>query len=269
MSGHDSAFYWFPRITGAGIGNGILVPKTEIVTLVTGSAWAAVGDGGKEKEAALMESCRRVNEAAARIGFPVFIKTDLSSAKHRGVKEMKAEGPEDIARLVSSVLEDNLCKDLFPEGIMVREWLKVSSEFSAFSGLPIGREWRVFATKDEVLCQHPYWPKEAIRFHKMKIGNRIVDQTPNGWEEKLEEMQRCRLPESTLNTAMTAVESCPAAKAWSVDFALAASRGSSMRWYLIDMADARHSEHLRAWPECKVPSRFPDAFDDDRTGLNP
>lgn len=245
---------------------GVVFPETILVTAVSGSVLGSLEvDGhGRGRGENLQRTLDRVMNAAGEIGYPVFLKSDLSSQKHRGIEHIKAENPGDVERLVPEIFEDNVCKDLFPEGIMVREWLTIVADFKAFGGLPIGSEWRVFATKDEVLCQHPYWPKDAIKFWKCP-----GEKEPAGWRSSLRRAQAVRLPEWALEAAMGMAEACPAAKAWSVDFALGWGSGGSARVYMIDMADAKHSEHLRAWPNCRVPLERQEAMDDRKTGLNP
>lgn len=255
----DSAFYWFPRVKKALPG---LTPNSILVEALPGSLLASVGEGHPKEQEALSETIRRVQRAAGELQYPVFLKTDLSSAKHHGTKDMRAEGREDVARIVPALLEDNLCKELFPNGIMVRDWIDIDSWFLAFGGLPIGVEWRLFATKDRVLCQHPYWPADAIQFWGTKIGK---DKEPANWRADLREIHGIKPRPDLLKAAARAVAACPDVVAWSVDVA----RDKKGRWWLIDMADARHSEHLRAWPGCPIPARYPAAFDDNRTGLAP
>lgn len=115
---------------------------------------------------------RLVNEvafAAGEIGIPAFIRTDLGSAKHSGLKGVQiadgsiAESDGSVGWVLSRLLEDQELKFWLeregPTAILVREWLTLKAKFTAFGGLAISNERRFFATPEKVLCQHHYWPE--------------------------------------------------------------------------------------------------------------
>jgi hypothetical protein len=228
----SSALYWLPRITS------VLpewVPRTEIipydhiaaVCMLEGQAWA-----GWPKILA------SVADAAKSIGYPVFIRSDLASAKHSGPSAYRATDESELSRVLGATVEDNELKFWLEGGcdaFMVREFLTLEAPFVAFHGLPIAREWRLFANASEIVCAHPYWPADVLKFD---------GDEPTGWQEQLatthEQPQEWQL---LCDTAMAAARACELDTAWSVDFA----RDVNGKWWLIDMALMNRSWH---WPEC-------------------
>lgn len=230
-----SSTYWLPLITEAGLP----VPQTvsipydhrAMVGVISGEAW----DGYE----ALTEA---ITEAAMKIGLPVFLRTDMGSAKHNGPVAYKLNRAERfaIAPVLRDLVEDQELKfwleaDATPQAILVREFLDLDAAFEAFGwrqnpGHPIAREWRLFATADGVECEHFYWPAHAIEEHRPSVEN---------WRDLLAEMASEPPPVELADWAVRAAAVCDALPAWSVDFA----EDSSGRWWLIDMADAARSWH--------------------------
>lgn len=231
----NSAVYWLNRIQSAlstWVPKSIIVPydHQRVVDVMEGAGkypeWPSVIDA--------------VHNAAAEIGYPVFIRTDLASAKHDGPRAYKANNASEINKILCRTVEDNELKLWMnpeqPQAFVVRQFLELDSLFNAFGGLPIAREWRLFVST-ELLCAHPYWPEDAIDFY--------VDE-PIEWRQGLAELHEPP-PErewlELVRQALTAVSLCDKAEAWSVDFA----RDKSGKWWLIDMAVAEQSWH---WPDC-------------------
>ncbi len=221
----DSALNWFPPISAAGLP----VPSTEFV-LYDPFALYPVLDGepmGDFPTEALHDACKR-------IGFPVFLRTDLASAKHGGPSAFKVESPDRLMQCVFETFEDNCLKDIAAatHAFMVRQYVAIQHTFTAFRGLPIGREWRFFADRDKVLCQHFYWPEDALN---------IVQTTGLDWRAQLHKLA-APLAANELNAlsdmAVRAVRAVGSG-AWSVDFAL----DLDGKWWLIDMATAGRSWH--------------------------
>ena len=222
----NSALIWFPKIKEAGLP----VPRTEFVEFHPDMLWP-ICDGQPARDDFPMD---KLKEACGKISYPVFIRTDLSSAKHDGPKSFRADGPEDLWRCVCRTFEDNACKDLasFARVWMVREWIDIDSSFTAFGGLNIGREWRFFADQEKVLCHHFYWPEEAF-FRGWGLED--------GWQDKLAKL---REPLTAENLASLERMALLASKSigegsWSVDFAC----DKNWKYWLIDMARAESSWH--------------------------
>ena len=140
-------------------------------------------------------------------------------------------------RCVFETFEDNCLKDIAgaTHAFMVRQYVAIQHTFTAFLGLPIGREWRFFADQDKVLCQHFYWPEDALN---------IVQTTGLNWRVQLRELAAplgANDLSALLGMALRAVRAIGAG-AWSVDFALDVDG----KWWLIDMATAGRSWH----PKC-------------------
>lgn len=236
-----SSTYWLPRISRV---EQLPIPKTMSIGYDHRAAVAVIEDGDAAAEADTRvwnDVLLRVRHAADVIGYPVFVRTDMSSAKHDGPDTYLMRGPDDAAHVVSLTVQDNELKfwlepDATPTAILVREFLTLDAPFTAFSwradqaGHPIAREWRYFADADGVRCRHFYWPDHAID----GTGASVED-----WQDQLAELQREPPPAYLDDWAHTAARVCPEAAAWSVDFA----RDTDGQWWLIDMAEADRSWH--------------------------
>lgn len=222
----DSALIWFPATQRAGLP----VPRTEFVEFDPDMLWPTC-DGNTARDDFPMQ---KMIEACDRIGYPVFIRTDLSSAKHDGPRAFRADSSDDLWRCVMSTFEDNACKDLasFVRAWMIREWINVEASFTAFGGLAIGREWRFFANQQGVVCKHFYWPEEAFEH---------VHTDDSRWREKLEILggRMNAAEESTLSNLASRAARAIGEHEWSVDFAFDVAG----KPWLIDMARAESSWH--------------------------
>lgn len=245
-----SALYWLPPLQ-ADDALRAWIPPTRVVpydhrALID----AAEGDGKYEDWPRVLCDA---GLAGDDIGWPVFVKTDLTSAKHDGPSHYRADSRADMRRVLIRTAEDSELKlwtrREASRAFLIRRFLDLDAPFVAFGGLPVAREWRFFATAEGVLCAHPYWPEGAVEesFYIME-----ANAGPEGWREQLAELYR---RPDTLEWALMglmaqkAAALCPRAPAWAVDFA----RDRSCRWWLIDMADAREAWH---WTDCPETERI-------------
>ncbi len=231
----NSMLNWYPTLKDV---EGVKTPKTEIVE----------AERLSEDKGAIDYDYDEVLEAVEEVGgFPVFIRTDLSSAKHnmRNVSEVREEG--ELKKKIYDLALDNLCKSMFGldfKALVVREWLDLKHDFEAFRGdAPIGYEIRAFINGG-IMCKHFYWPKGSIeKLHGI--------HKPPDWEDKWRQTK--------VNTMKRWEEVKPKVEAvskvfsdsWSLDFALA----EDGTWYAIDMGKYEQSYHPPWCPnapeECK------------------
>ena len=228
----DSALFWFPRIQKAGLP----VPRTVFIPYDY-RAVLPIFDGLECPE--YNRLFYSVTAAAANIGLPCFLRSDVTSAKHSGPKAYKITAGGDLNDQLAKTLEETelktFCHYEKPKALMVREWLDLRHEFTAFNGLAISREFRVFADNLRVFCVHPYWPKEAIKGYT---------DDPN-WEKKVDDLSVIS-PTTLISIGETAIAAAKAAEGgkWSVDFA----QDAAGKWWLTDMALAQSSYHF---PGCE------------------
>ena len=170
----NSALIWLPALERAGLPT----PKTIIVPYSHHDC-LSIFDGEDSEEFSRLSTA--VMKAARQIGFPVFIRTDLSSAKHSGPRAYKIE-LDGQNQPIAETLEDNELKFWMerngPQALLVREFLTLEAPFTAFSGFPVAREFRFFADPERVHCWHPYFPADAIK----------RPSRPD-WRERLTEIQ--------------------------------------------------------------------------------
>ena len=230
----NSALIWLPKIEALGLPT----PKTIIVSY-DHRFFAGGMEDGKDLSEPMKTLAGLIQEACERIGYPVFIRTDLGSAKHSGPSSYQINKFDEIKGVLYRLIEDQEIKYWFeerPAAFLVREFLTLDASFTAFHGLPIAREWRFFADGEKVKCFHPYWPADVLKDHlgrkewKKAKGTLADHHTIPGCIVALSEM-----------AVMAA--GCVGGD-WSVDFAM----DKNGKWWLIDCATARDSWH---WPGCE------------------
>jgi hypothetical protein len=227
----NSAILWLPAIEAAGLP----VPKTITVPYKHHDC-LSIFDGERSEEFERLST--EIMAAAQKIGFPVFIRTDLSSAKHSGPSAYKIE-VDGQNQPIAETLGDNELKFWLeregPTAFLVRQFIELDAPFTAFHGLPIAREFRFFANEDHVFCWHPYWPPTSIEEYRPSCED---------WRDKLAELQTEPAEISELKAlAMKAAGACGRDE-WSVDF----FRDVNGKWWLSDMAVAKDSYH---WESCE------------------
>lgn len=227
----NSAMLWFPQIKAAGLP----VPRTIFVPY-SHCGILPMFDGEDSQEFTRLVGAVRL--ACEEIGYPAFIRSDLTSAKHGGPDAYLIRDAENITRPLFRTLEDNEMK-LFlerrgPLAIMVRQFLTLPAPFTCFHGLPISMEWRLFADAEKNYCEHPYWPEEALEDYPIDCAD---------WRAELAKMHEP--PAEMPNLKRMAIEAARACNggAWSVDFC----QDETGKFWLLDMARARDSYH---WPGC-------------------
>src|SRR3990167_6342334 len=233
MKKYNSALYWLPCIWDGGLP----VPTTEFVIYHHPSAVRVLE---AEAESDYELPIEGVKDAADRVGYPVFIRSDLASAKHDGPRHYRANSPKDIERILWAIVEDGEMKFWLtpetPSVLLVREWLELNVAFWAFGGHGIAREFRYFTSNGNVVCRHFYWPEEAIKFYSEK-----EPPTKERWTKALRAMSRIsQKTDDVLGLlARGAAKRCSDHPNWSVDFA----QDVKGKWWLIDMAIAERSWH--------------------------
>jgi hypothetical protein len=179
-----------------------------------------------------------VDAAACDLGWPVFIRTDLTSAKHDGDSAVRATNADDVLPIVGGLVGESAMKQMKPAALMVREWIDIEADFTAFGGLPIGTEFRLFAGPDDVLCSHYYWPEDSIERPDDEDWKRLREASAS-----VEPPAEVRVAATRAARLANRHEALDPLEVWSVDFA----RDESGHWHLIDMALAANSWH----PECR------------------
>lgn len=225
---------WFPVL----VATGVAVPQTEIIR--TGCELLMLLEDFTPKGFKTFE--RKLKVAANRIGFPLFLRSGHTSAKHDWLRTCYVASEGDLLRHVCDIIEYGELSSLMGlpwDTWAVRELLPTQSLFTAFyHGLPITKERRYFIENGEVICHHPYWPIDSI--HNADTGS---------WKEVLAESNQEPEEEVKLLSEQSRRVSRRFSGAWSLDWLLT-ERG----WVAIDMAIADDSFH---WPECAINTQRP------------
>jgi hypothetical protein len=226
MVPQDSAKFWFPKLQAAELWgwlpNTVMIDYDEVL----------LAPSLRGKQTVEYERLYHAVEAAIRyeIAGPAFIRTDLTSAKHagRGAYAIDDEGGLNHALLTTLSIAElkSYHSKVKSSAIMVRPLLQFAGR-TAFGGLPIGREYRIFADQHRTQCWHGYWPQEALENH-------MDDGKAPDWSDGVASGELFTMKQ----TAKDAAKAMGAGK-WSIDFA----KDVKGKWWLLDMATAKNSYH--------------------------
>ena len=225
--------YWFPLLKQIRM----RVPKTMLVD--TGNCELGVlTDGKKPKniDGFIDRIIGAINEIG---GCPCFLRTGMTSNKHDWKDSCFIESVDrrylinHIANMVEHSFIANIGGLPFDYSLWaVREMIPTKPLFYAFNDMPITKERRVFTKSGKVVCNHPYWPKEA--FENTKIKGKI-DMTELDYLSDKDENE-LKLMGEYVGRYFTGY--------WSMDFL----QSIDGRWWLTDMAVGERSFH---YPDCK------------------
>lgn len=165
----------------------------------------------------------------------VFVRSYFHSAKHE-ITQTQCTDLDTVWMNVCDIIYATALKDLPFEGLAYREYVELEAPFTAFSGLPIAKERRVFVERkdnDIVATFTAYWPKKAIHFGP-EVQPSLI------WEQQLAEINELHDDEIAI-IEQQALEVYDKLKDlhenWSLDFA----KGVDGKWYFIDAAVAEAS----------------------------
>lgn len=220
---------WFPVLAATGVA----VPKTEIIRTDAHLVAAICG----ENPIGIYNFQADLRLAAERIGYPVFLRSGHTSAKHSWIKSCYVS---DSSQLLSHALEiveyGEMSSLVGPpcDTWAVREFLRTKAAFTAFQQMPVTKERRYFIENGEVTCHHPYWPTEAFE------DGGYADEA--NWPQLLSEINLETDEEIQYLSDQSRIVSRSFPGAWSLDWLF-----TDMGWFAIDMALAEDSYH---WPDC-------------------
>lgn len=222
-----SMLYWWDKVKGLEIP----IPKTEIIEIPFEHLIKLL-DGDPLPDKYIPEVFYKAN----KVGYPLFLRTDMGSAKHSWEHTCYVQEEKELFRHIWSLIDNTLAMGMFgeldPNALVFREFLRLDHSFTAFSGLPISCERRYFVRDGLVQCHHPYWIHDAL------VGSWKQPSIRN-WEEELVIINDEQPKEITLLTEYTSKVGAVLDGYWSVDFA----KSIDNIWYLIDMAEGDKSWH--------------------------
>jgi hypothetical protein len=226
-----SMLYWWPKVELLEIP----VPRTTFIAADSRHI-LSVMENGAELDSTF---AAHLKDVASDFGYPVFVRTDLSSGKHGWEKTCFVSSENNLIRNTLGVCEENELGPCFMgppyEAIVLREFIELEAPFVAFYGkLPVNRERRYFIRDGKIECHHPYWPEEAIDGHTKEPR----------WRELLAELNSEPPNEIEILSSYALTVGDVMEGYWSVDFA----KAKNGEWYLIDMAEGDKSYH---WPTCE------------------
>lgn len=231
----SSMCFWFPKIVDV-----LPTPKTVIIEILHEKlSKFTYGEAPFPPEFK-----DNIFHNARLIGYPLFLRTDQASGKHRWTQTCYVEKESDLMQHIFNVLEFNEMADMpgLPyKALVVRQYIPLFSTFKAFSGMPVAKERRYFVKNGKVVCHHPYWIQDAI-----EKGISHKPPLPRNWKQLLADLNRETLQEIQELSAYAEVFANRVHGFWSVDFAYT----QDGHWILIDAGRGEISWH----PKCELSS---------------
>lgn len=241
----NSLLWWYDV---ADVLAGMPMPRTEIIESEELATWTdCIMNGEPFTPAPSWVS--HLQELAANIGYPLFLRDDQVSAKFSGRQSCLVSKPTLLLEHIEEILvyHRGQVGTPAPHALVLREYLrkgeitregKVVKPFPAFgpsSMLPIGAERRYFVRDGKAECHHPYWPEEAI------YG--VQGVTEAEWKERLRLFNSESYEEIEYLTALTERFGQCLTGYWSSDFMFGSRKDDAPRWYFIDAALGDCSQH--------------------------
>lgn len=214
--------------------SGVPCPATMLVDLTSigftffeSQAWAY----GEVSPELISAAKAEIRKAADMIGYPCFLRTGQTSAKHYWKDSCYVESPDVLDAHINEIVNFSGFVDLPCDVWAVRQILPAASSpdsFLAFDGeMPITKEMRFFIKDGAIEHIQRYWPKSAIEGH-----------AEGDWEERFDRLMT--LPEADLAslTAQTLHVATFFPGWWSIDWLYVPTED---KWYATDMAQGAGS----------------------------
>ena len=109
---------------------------------------------GLTPKSLVIEDVSQLTQVASELGYPVFVKGAVKSNKEDGWKAVVAENDEELLLMTQRILDE---RGHSRGKVIVRQLVKLNIISQAPNGFPIGREFRVFLHKSEILAYGFYW----------------------------------------------------------------------------------------------------------------
>ena len=246
--------YWFVKIEAAGLP----VPKTRIVRAEMDLMPLL---DGKEPEG-FQDFMEDLWAALAEIGYPAFLRTGHTSAKHEWRDTCYVTSSSQLPTHVCNLVEWSNIESMMglPTDVWaVREMLPTKPLFTAFNGMPICREFRLFVDGPQVVCRHAYWPRGSlIKGFPLKPRRHIAGQwwnisekdyqLPKNFDQLYESLCLFSEDDHFKLHQLASLAGKTLGGQWSVDL-IETERG----WFVTDLALAHDSFHCEG---CEHAERF-------------
>ncbi len=215
--------------------------------------------------------CKAIGVAATNLGpYPHFLRTDQTSAKHDWKNSCYIESERDIPKHLKLFFERSEMEGAPVNFLAVRKLIPTEAIVTdAFRGkMSIAKEWRLFINDGQVVCDHPYWVRDAF-IDRSDYGSdlsapallglkniqpgRDKDERPDAppkekltiTDKQLKELQTLSRDESADVKRIASFIAQKFDGWWSVDLL----KGKDDKFWVIDMALGRTSYHVEG---CKV-----------------
>lgn len=173
-----------------------------------------------------------VHKLADKIGYPLFLRTDLASGKHFWERSCYVEERKNLKQHIFEVIAHNLTADIMGldfKALAFRKYIPMKELFTAFFGnMPVNPEIRFFIRDGKIQCWHWYWIEDAIENPSVK-----------NWEEVLEKEKKATMGKEIRRLkeyVQKIIKKFPEGY-WSIDFC----KSKEGEWILIDMATGKRS----------------------------
>jgi hypothetical protein len=217
--------YWFPKLKG------LPVPKTFIIkTDITASEQFRYIDNDNIIEDKIQKLVSDIKNHASRLGYPIFLRTGQTSAKHDWKNTCFVSNEKKIRYHIDRIILFSCVVDIFglPADIWaVREFLHLDYAFKAFDDMPISKEFRFFIDNGKITHEQFYWPENSIENPSIK-----------NWKKELKIMS---VLGSDRNKVFKLVQKIADKFKDDISFSVDICKTINGNWYITDMAPANVS----------------------------
>jgi len=179
---------------------------------------------------------RKLDAAGELLDYPLFMRTDLASAKHDYESTCHVPDRASLIQHLVRIIEFNEMAGFIGlnySGLVLRELVQLDVRFLAFRNMPVAPEWRVFVRNGEITCKHFYWPEEAIE------NGHHSTLLPDDWKSLLINAGVLLPADHEYIDRQARLIAASLGEEWSLDFA----RRKDGEWLFIDAATYGDSYH--------------------------
>jgi hypothetical protein len=152
------------------------------------------GDGNEGVEADRKPLGHFIEEliaATTDMGFPCFLRTDHTSAKHSWEDTCFVKSVSDLMGHVYQIAECSETPDMIGmpwDTWVVREFLPTMpiGVCEGYGNMPVCKEFRYFIEDGRYCCSHPYWPREALIDGGLDVTRQVYDALCAGRTQELD-----------------------------------------------------------------------------------
>lgn len=224
--------YWYPKIGGL-----VRTPKS-MYWSISYNSWCNMLDaceGRCKVNSEILDVAECIYQwTKENCTNKAFLKDFVFSSKHNWKNacflDCEDLTVDKVLHHMMMIVNDAVCVGCEPGlGFVIREFIDTSyAPFTAFDGMPVVKEFRMWAKGGELVGYQPYWYEGAIDGHA---------DTENDWKPVLEHLNTLTITQFLHLKRETERISAALDGFWAIDFMMC----SNNKWWCIDLQEGRTS----------------------------